>query len=462
MTDWFRSLAKSAIEPTLGFLAETQFATPEIGSAAMTKVERIWRSSLVIANTCFVLMVALAGVLLMAGETLGVTITPREIVTRLVAAFIAMNTSLVFIDYGIRLANGLSEAILLDGERINPDQAGRVLAEGVEASVNTAGAFFILVTLVAVVMAVILVFIYVMRLAITMVLIAVAPIALMFHALPQTDGIARLWWRGITGVLAIQVCQALVFITALRLLLNKETSGGNVFMGVPTSQAELVDLLLIIALLYVLICIPRWVARTVWQPAQPRTLGRLVRTLIIYKTLGAAGFLLKGSRGGSGRKAARAASGSGRRPGPEGAGGRNRPGGSGGPHNTGPGGGPRHGNGGGHGPGGRRGPHGANGRRTDERPGPGHRPGHGPHSGRQGGPAGGARRHPGAGPNGRSQPQQPRRSPGGMPRPVPRATSTAQPPVRPPRRTAQTPRPARSQLMRVEAPRRRRFQRRTR
>jgi hypothetical protein len=200
VTGWFRSMVKSAIEPTLGFLAETQFATPEIGSAAMAQVERIWRSSLVIANTCFVLLVTLGGVMLIAGETLTSAISPREVVVRLVAAFVAMNTSLIVIEYGISLANGLSEAILLGGERIDPDRAGRVLADGVEASVNTAGAFFILVTLVAVVMAVILVFIYVMRLAIIMVLVAIAPLALMFHALPQTDGIARLWWRGITGI----------------------------------------------------------------------------------------------------------------------------------------------------------------------------------------------------------------------------------------------------------------------
>jgi hypothetical protein len=36
---------------------------------------------------------------------------------------------------------------------------------------------------------------YVVRVMLTVVLIAGAPIALMFHALPQTEGIARWWWR---------------------------------------------------------------------------------------------------------------------------------------------------------------------------------------------------------------------------------------------------------------------------
>jgi hypothetical protein len=42
------------------------------------------------------------------------------------------------------------------------------------------------------------------------VLIAVAPFALACHALPQTEGIARWWWRAFTAILAIQSAQAVV------------------------------------------------------------------------------------------------------------------------------------------------------------------------------------------------------------------------------------------------------------
>ncbi|MGH8882333.1 MAG: hypothetical protein ACRD0P_34135, partial [Stackebrandtia sp.] len=209
ITGWFQDLAADALKPVLGFLADTQLGTPEIGSPEMAQAEQIWSTSQTIANACFVLLVTLAGVLLMAGETFGGQASAREVVPRLVLAFVAVNTSLIILGYGIQFANGLARAILMaGGDRIDTDQAGRVLAEGVESSINTGGAFLTMVVLVVVVMAVVLAFIYIVRLAIIMVLIGLAPVALMFHALPLTDGLARLWWRGITGALAIQVCQS--------------------------------------------------------------------------------------------------------------------------------------------------------------------------------------------------------------------------------------------------------------
>lgn len=61
---------------------------------------------------------------------------------------------------------------------------------------------------------------YVVRVALTVILIAGAPLALMGHALPQTDGIARWWWKAFGGVLAIQIAQSLALVTAIRLFLR--------------------------------------------------------------------------------------------------------------------------------------------------------------------------------------------------------------------------------------------------
>lgn len=56
-------------------------------------------------------------------------------------------------------------------------------------------------------------------------------------------------------------------------------------MGLPT-KADLTDLLVAIALLWVLIRIPSWVARSVWQPAQPRMLGQMLKTFVLYRGIG--------------------------------------------------------------------------------------------------------------------------------------------------------------------------------
>ncbi|TDD92947.1 hypothetical protein E1293_00295 [Actinomadura darangshiensis] len=176
ITGWFRSLAKSSLKPVLGFLADTQLATPEIGSSAMNQAEQIWATSRTIANTCFVLLEMPAGVLLMTGRTLSEVASPWPAIVRLVAAFIALNASLVLIGYGIQLANGLAHSIFMSGaDKIDFDQAGRIFAEGIEASINTGGVFFVIVTLVVVVLSCILAFIYVMRLAIIMVLVGIGP-----------------------------------------------------------------------------------------------------------------------------------------------------------------------------------------------------------------------------------------------------------------------------------------------
>jgi hypothetical protein len=43
------------------------------------------------------------------------------------------------------------------------------------------------------------------RFVVLIVLAAAAPLALALHALPQTDGLARLWWQATAGALAVPV-----------------------------------------------------------------------------------------------------------------------------------------------------------------------------------------------------------------------------------------------------------------
>jgi hypothetical protein len=374
ITDWFKDLVESAKEPTFRLLGHTLLATPELDSPTMARPRELSGTSRAIANTCFVLLITIAGILVMCGRALPGGLSPNELLPRIVVAFGAANLSPTLLGYGISLANGLANAFLTAGaKKINPEQAGKVLADGVEASLNTGGTFFILIALIAVALAVCVAFIYVARLALTMVLIAAAPIALMFHALPHTDGLARLWWRGITGLLAIQVCQSLVLVTALRVLFTDTGGAGGAFWGVPTTKKDVVDTLLVICLLWVMIRIPSWVARTIWRPAQPRMLGQLAKSFLIYRTVGAvAGAVGKGARRAAGHGTGR----SGR--GPTGGGPGSRPGGGpGGGRGGGSGG--HGGHGGGSGPG--RSPHnpGVHGHRHGPRPGPG--PGRAPRRG---------------------------------------------------------------------------------
>ncbi|MFB4317633.1 hypothetical protein [Actinomadura sp. 21ATH] len=287
MNDWLQELIEAAARPVFNMLGSTVLGTPELKSQDMARARQLWGVSQTIANTCFVLVVSAAGILIMAGQSLPGELTPRQLLPRVVLAFLAANLSLTLLGYGVSLANSLAQAFLDGGpEKIDARVLADTLVGSVLTSVATGGAFLPLVALVVIGLAVCVAFIYVARLAITMVLVAIAPLALMFHALPMTDGLARFWWRGISGILAIQVCQALVLVTAVQLLFTetKDTSGD--FAGVPTKN-DLTDLLLAICLLWVLIRIPAWVARTIWRPAQPRMLVQMAKTFLLYRGVGA-------------------------------------------------------------------------------------------------------------------------------------------------------------------------------
>ena len=87
---------------------------------------------------------------------------------------------------------------------------------------SSGGMFFVLLALFAVALVLILAVVFVARLMLTVLLIAVAPLALACHALPQTEGIARWWWRAFAGLLLIQSAQALVLVAAARVFFTEQ------------------------------------------------------------------------------------------------------------------------------------------------------------------------------------------------------------------------------------------------
>jgi hypothetical protein len=131
------------------------------------------------------------------------------------------------------------------------------------------------------VLAIILLATFVIRLALVVVLVVAAPLALVCHALPQTEGVAKMWWRAFLGMLAIQVAQSLVLVTALRVFL---ASGGPANLGI-ASTGGMVDLLVAACLCWVLVKIPTWIGRSVFsfggRPGGGAT--RVVRDLVLYK-----------------------------------------------------------------------------------------------------------------------------------------------------------------------------------
>ena len=212
ITSWFAALARDALRPLLTLAGQTLLSSPQAG--AIPAVHAMWATSLAIADSAYVLLVLIGGVIVMGHETLQTSYSAKDIAPRLVTGFLAANLSLVLISRATTIANALSAALAGDG--VTPATAASALLGTLTAPLPGGGIFLVLLALAGAVLALVLAVVYVLRLMALVLLTAAAPLALAAYALPQTAWAARWWWRALTVCLAIQVAQALVMTAAVR------------------------------------------------------------------------------------------------------------------------------------------------------------------------------------------------------------------------------------------------------
>ncbi|MEU0529085.1 hypothetical protein ABZ282_01215, partial [Amycolatopsis tolypomycina] len=277
------AVVAAGMNPLLDLLGKTLLTTPE--PEQLPGLGAVWVGSWHILLTAYVILVLLAGLIIMGYQTLQARYTVKELAPRLVIGFLAGTLSLFLMTKAVQVANALSAAVL--GEGVDQAQMTRSLITMVQGSLHGGGIFLGILGLVLVAMLLVLLVVFVVRVMVTILLVAAAPIALMFHALPHTEGIAYLWWKGSGGVLAIQVGQSLTLVVTVRVFF---APGGFTLFG--PSLSSLMNLLLCIALMYVLIKIPFWFLAPL-RSGRPSLLGRIARGVIAYKTMG----LLAGAAG---------------------------------------------------------------------------------------------------------------------------------------------------------------------
>jgi hypothetical protein len=88
------------------------------------------------------------------------------------------------------------------------------------------------------------------------VLVGIAPIALACHALPHTDGAARLWWRTLIGCLSVVALQAFALHTTVSIFLDPRAN-----LGLPQDRSGMFNLFIVACLLWVTVRIPALVRR---------------------------------------------------------------------------------------------------------------------------------------------------------------------------------------------------------
>jgi len=272
--DWFRGLVKDALDPTMELVGKTVLATPQV--ATQPRVAQLWQVALGIADALLVLFVIAGGVLVMGHETVQTRHALKDILPRVALAALAANASLALCGQLITIANALSAGLL--GAGVDPGGAADRLGGFVVAAIGGGGIFLIFLGLACAIVAVVLLVLYIVRAALVVLLVCAAPLMLLCHALPQTDGLARLWWRAVIAALGIQVAQALVLTTAVHVFLTPDGRGA---LGL-TATGGLVDLLVVLCLLWILIRIPFW-AKDLAFSARPSIAARAAKTYVIAK-----------------------------------------------------------------------------------------------------------------------------------------------------------------------------------
>lgn len=252
--DWITSLVTSAINPALELVGKTLLSAPDI--TTNPGVHAVWLVTLGIANSLFVLLVIVGGIVVMTHETVQTRYSIKEIAPRLVVAVLAANCSALIASQAIAFSNALAQGILGDG--IDPTQAVGGLGRAVISN-SGSGGFLIILAAAATVLCVLLGCLYLLRAMLVVLLVAAAPLMLACHALPQTERLAHLWWRASAACLGVQVGQALVLIVAVRVFFAPD--GSNV-LGLSATNG-LVELLIMLCLFWIMLRMPAWAGRLV-------------------------------------------------------------------------------------------------------------------------------------------------------------------------------------------------------
>jgi hypothetical protein len=242
------------------------FTTPDLTS--QPRLVSLWKIAVGIADATLILFAVSGGAIVMTNGGLGARLTAKEMLPRLLLGAAAANLSLLVVSQVTRLTNSVSEAVV--GAGGDPRSVSEQMAELVSGAFTNP--FLALLGLVVVVLGLFVVAVFVLRIAALVVLVAGAPLLLVCHALPQTEHLARLWWRAIVAALLVPVAQALVLATALRIVLSGELLG--------LSSGGLVDLLVVSCLLYLMFKIPLLAANAVKSGSGSRSWER-TKTVVV-------------------------------------------------------------------------------------------------------------------------------------------------------------------------------------
>lgn len=281
IVNWFADAILNVFNTLISAITGALLRTPDV--TALPQVQALTGRSIAVVDAVFVLVFVAAGALTMtAGGNERARYGVKDLLPRCVVGFVAAHFSQLIAGKLIELANALTAALTDPTTGADGGLAG-IKTQLAGARDNLGGLLFIVCAAIIVLLLASTSISVIVRFAIALVLTTIAPIALAMHALPQTDPLARMWWRAYAGVLAIPVVQGMFLAAGQWMLLD--TSHMMPLLGLPVEPGGVLNLFVVMVLLWSATKVPGWMRRLVTAPGARNTnvVGAALRIVVVQQ-----------------------------------------------------------------------------------------------------------------------------------------------------------------------------------
>lgn len=281
MLGWLSALLLGALQLLWGLLSRFAFTSPDV--TALPQVAQVASRSVWVVDTVYVLAVLAAAILVMTRETLQVRYGIGELAPRLLIGLVAANLATPLCRGLIETANALTQG--LTGDAITASGSLGLLTSTVTTAVTSPEAApqrFLLAVILMLLLAltVMLLFTWLVRVAVLVVLCGIAPLGLACHGLPQTEPVARLWWRSMLAALGVVVVQAFALHATVTVFLSPQANLPA--LGIPLDPAGTINLFIVACLLWATVRIPS-LARRFVTGGRPSPIATVVRVVLMQQ-----------------------------------------------------------------------------------------------------------------------------------------------------------------------------------
>lgn len=279
---WLSAVLLGALQLLWAMLSRFVLLSPDV--TVLPHVRTVASRSVWVVDTVYVVAVLAAAILVMTGETVQIRYGIGDLAPRLVIGLVAANLALPLCHGLIGTANALTQG--LTGDSIAAAGSLQMLSRTVTGALGESSGlapqqlFLTVILVLLLVLTVSLLFTWLVRVGVLVVLCGISPVALACHGLPYTEPVARLWWRSMFAALGIVMAQAFALHATLTVFLSPQANLPA--LGIPLDPVGMINLFIVACLLWATVRIPS-LARRYVTGGRPSPAASIVRIVVVQQ-----------------------------------------------------------------------------------------------------------------------------------------------------------------------------------